>query len=171
MKIGVVSDTHGRLHTIAAALALLKERGAELLIHCGDIDDAETARAFAGWDAHFVFGNCDADRGDIARAIAHIGATLHDSFGHLELDGKQIAWTHGDDAGLLHDLEQAAHYDYIFYGHTHVADQRMSGKAHVINPGALHRTREKTCLVVDLETEALETVVVATQPPSHSPSK
>ena len=161
MKIGVVSDTHGRLRTIAAALALLQEHGAELLIHCGDIDDPEAARAFAGWNTHFVFGNCDADREGIARAIAHIGATLHESFGHLELAGKQIAWTHGDDARLFHDLEQAAHYDYLFYGHTHVADQRLAGKTRVINPGALHRTREKACLVVDLENDALETVVVA----------
>jgi putative phosphoesterase len=160
MKIGVVSDTHGRLRTIAAALALLNERGAELLIHCGDIDDPEAARAFAGWNAHFVFGNCDADREGIARAIAHIGATLHDSFGHLKLDRKQIAWTHGDDTGLFHDLEQSGHHDYLFYGHTHVANERVAGKTRVINPGALHRAREKTCLIVDLETNALETVVV-----------
>jgi len=161
MKIGVVSDTHGRLRTIAVALALLNERGAELLIHCGDIDDPEAARAFAGWDAHFVFGNCDADREGIARAIAQIGATLHESFGHLELDGKQIAWTHGDDARLFHDLGRAGHYDFLFYGHTHVAAERPAGKTRVINPGALHRTREKTCLVVDLKTDGVETVVVA----------
>jgi putative phosphoesterase len=161
MKIGVVSDTHGRLRTIAAALALLNERGAELLIHCGDIDDPEAARAFAGWNAHFVFGNCDADREGIARAIAHIGATLHESFGHLELDGKLIAWTHGDKPGQFHDLEQAQHYDYLFYGHTHVADQRLAGKTRVINPGALHRARQKTCLVVDLETDGLDTIVVS----------
>ncbi|HTK74933.1 MAG TPA: YfcE family phosphodiesterase [Gemmataceae bacterium] len=161
MKIGVVSDTHGRLRTIAAALALLNERGAELLIHCGDIDDPEAARAFAGWDVHFVFGNCDADREGIARAIAQIGATLHESFGHLELAAKQIAWAHGHEAKLFHDLEHAGHYDYLFYGHTHVADQRRAAKTRVINPGALHRTREKTCLVVDLESDAIETVVVA----------
>jgi putative phosphoesterase len=161
MKIGVVSDTHGRLRTIATALALLNERGAELLIHCGDIDDPEAARAFAGWNVHFVYGNCDADREGIARAIAHIGATLHESFGHLELAGKQIAWTHGDDARLFHDLQQASHYDYLFYGHTHVADQRLVGTTQVINPGALHRARQKTCLVVDLQTDALETVIVA----------
>ena len=30
----------------------------------------------------------------------------------------------------------------------------------LIQPGALHRARQKTCLVVDLETDALETAVV-----------
>jgi len=162
MKIGVVSDTHGRLRTIAAALTLIKERDVELLIHCGDIDEPEAARAFAGWNAHFCFGNCDADREGIARAIAHIGATLHESFGHLELAGKQIAWTHGDKAGLFHDLEASRQYDYLFYGHTHVADQRLAGQTRVINPGALHRARQKTCLVVDLETDSLETIAVDT---------
>jgi uncharacterized protein len=164
MKIGVVSDTHGRLRAIAAALDLLSERGAEVLIHCGDIDDAEAARAFAGWDAHFVYGNCDGDRPGIARAIAQIGATLHPNFGHLELAGKQIAWAHGDDAARLRELEDLGHYDYVFYGHTHVADHRLAGKTHVINPGALHRARQKSCLVVDLETGGLETIVVPAPP-------
>jgi putative phosphoesterase len=161
MRIGVVSDTHGRLATVHTTLDLLRDRGAELIVHCGDIDDPETARAFAGWNVHFVYGNCDGDRAGIARAIAEIGATLHPRFGHLELAGRQIAWTHGDDAALFRELEQMNHYDYVFYGHTHVADHRLTGKTHVINPGALFRARPKTCLVVDLSNGALETVVVA----------
>lgn len=160
MKIGVISDTHGRLRAIATALDLLRERGAELLIHCGDIDEPEAARSFAGWDVHFVFGNCDSDRDGIARAIAQIGATLHDPFGNLALAGTKIGWAHGDNAALLRDLENCAEFDFVFCGHTHVAEHRLNGRTHVINPGALYRVRQKTCLVVDLATGALETVVI-----------
>ena len=79
-----------------AALSEFRARGIDLLIHCGDIDDATTVQSFTGWNTHFVFGNCDGDRAGIRRAIAAIGATLHEPYGHLELAGKQIGWLHGD---------------------------------------------------------------------------
>lgn len=160
MLIGVLSDTHGRADTVAKALAEFRARGVELLIHCGDIDDAETVAAFAGWTVHFVYGNCDGDRHGIKRAIEAIGGTLHDPFGHLELAGKQIAWLHGDKPGLKDDLEGSGYYDYLFYGHTHVAAQQAVGKTMVINPGALFRTSSKSCLVVNLATGDCETILI-----------
>jgi hypothetical protein len=160
MRIGVLSDTHGRVNTVEAALAEFRARGAELVIHCGDIDDVETVRAFAGWRTHFVYGNCDWDRDGLRSAVAEIGATLHEPFGHLELAGKQIAWLHGDKADLKRDVENSGHYDYLFYGHTHAAEQHMVGKTFVINPGALHRARQKTCLALDLPSGGMETVVI-----------
>jgi putative phosphoesterase len=161
MKIGILSDTHGRVDTVALALAEFRARRAELLIHCGDIDDAETVAAFAGWNVHFVYGNCDADRRGIKRAIAAIGGTLHDPFGHLELDGKQIAWLHGDRPDLMHDVEASGHYDYLFYGHTHAAEQHRTANTLVVNPGALFRARPKSCLVLDLTNGRQDPVVIS----------
>jgi len=163
MKLGVLSDSHGRVDTVTNALAEFRSRGVELVIHCGDIDNAETVRAFAGWTCHFVFGNCDGDRAGIRRAVEAIGGTMHEPFGHLELAGKQIAWLHGDDARLKHDLEMSEHYDYLFYGHTHVAEQHLVGDTVVINPGALFRTRQKTCLLLDLPRGDVETIVIASR--------
>jgi putative phosphoesterase len=160
MKIGIVSDSHGRVDTVLTALSLLLERGAELLIHCGDIDDAPAVRAFAGWTVHFVWGNCDADKPAMLSAMRDIGATLHPSFGHLELEGRRIAWTHGDDGRLFRELEHVDQYDYLFYGHTHVAEQHRTGRTLVVNPGALFRARVKTCGVLDLTAGAIESVVV-----------
>jgi putative phosphoesterase len=160
MKLGVLSDTHGQSGTVEAALAEFRARGVELVIHCGDIDDAETVRAFAGWNTHFVFGNCDWDREGIRRVVAEIGAVLHEPFGHLELAGAQVAWLHGDKADLKHDVEVSGHYDYLFYGHTHVAEQHLAGRTLVVNPGALFRARPRTCLVLDLPGGAMETVTI-----------
>ncbi len=160
MKIGVLSDSHGRVDTVERALAAFRERGVELVIHCGDIDDAATVEAFAGWTAHFVYGNCDWDRAAIRRAVSEIRATLHEPFGHLELAGKQIAWLHGDHPDLKRDIERSDHYDYLFYGHTHVAEHHLTGRTHVINPGALFRAKQKTCLVLDLPNGEMETIVV-----------
>lgn len=160
MRIGIVSDTHGRVQTVAAALKLLSERNVELVLHCGDIDDVDTVELFANVPAHFVFGNCDYDRAGLRRAMNKIGATLHEPFGDLELDCRKIAWIHGDDAGRLRDLENSDYFDFLFYGHTHRAEEHRTGGTRVINPGALQRARVKTCGILDLHTCEFASIVV-----------
>jgi putative phosphoesterase len=160
MRIGIVSDTHGNRLMVTHALTELRERGITTLLHCGDIDDAETVALFRGFTTHFVFGNCDIDQAALREAMADIGATLHDAFGSVELEGVKLAFTHGDDKALLRDVERSGHYDFLFYGHTHQAEEHHSGSTRVINPGALHRARPKTFLVLDLGSREVESVVV-----------
>src|SRR5581483_6945815 len=85
MKIAVLSDTHGRHETVRRALAELSRRGISTVLHCGDIDDREAVLLFRGFTAHFVFGNCDWDRDGLRSAMAAVGATLHENFGHVEI--------------------------------------------------------------------------------------
>jgi putative phosphoesterase len=159
MKIAIVSDTHSKHGTVRAALDEAARRGAELILHCGDIADAETVRLFPA-HTHFVFGNCDHDRDGMVRAIEEIGATIHHSFGHVELHGTNIGFVHGDDGTLLRDLEQADAFDFLFYGHTHQAREHRKGKTRVINPGALYRAAVKTFAILELPIGTIETVVV-----------
>jgi len=160
MRIGIVSDSHGNTAMVLEALDRLRERGIQTVLHCGDIDDASTVHLFEDFATHFVFGNCDSDRSGIRRAIAVAGLTLHEPFGKLELAGRKIAFLHGDDRSLFQEVEQSGIYDYLFYGHNHQAAEHRTGKTHVINPGALHRARPKTILVLDLESGERDTVVV-----------
>jgi putative phosphoesterase len=162
MLIGILSDSHGRVGAVRRALGLLRERGVGTVLHCGDIDDAATVALFRGWDAHFVYGNCDRDRDrDALRAaIRAAGVTLHEGYGSLELEGVRIAFVHGDDRRLLRDLERSGHYDYLFYGHTHRAAEHRAGPTRVLNPGALHRARPKTFAVLDLAAGSVERVEV-----------
>jgi putative phosphoesterase len=161
MKIGIVSDTHGRRLAARLALDALRERGVTTVLHCGDIDDAETVALFRGFTAHFVFGNCDIDRASLREAVSEAGATLHDPFGSVELEGVKLAFLHGDDWGLLEDVERSGYYDFLFYGHTHHAEEHRTGPTRVINPGALHRARPKTFVVLDLASGAVESLVLA----------
>jgi predicted phosphodiesterase len=92
--------------------------------------------------------------------MQEIGATLHEDFGHVEMEGVKIAFVHGDDGGLLRDLERSGAYDFLFYGHTHSAEEHRAGPTRVINPGALHRARPKTFVVLDLAARAVESVEV-----------
>jgi putative phosphoesterase len=159
MRIAILSDTHSRYGTIETALQLVERQRVELILHCGDIEDSEAVWLFPP-NTHFVFGNCDTERASIRQAVHGLGATLYEPFGKLEWHGVIVAWLHGDDRKLMRDLEHSGDLDYLFYGHTHVADERRTGPTRVINPGALHRARPKTFLVLDLESGATETVIV-----------
>jgi putative phosphoesterase len=161
MKLAIVSDTHSRHANVRLALAAIKDRGVKTVLHCGDIEDPETVRLFAGLDAHFVFGNCDFYLDDLRTAMADIGATSHEHWGHLELDGRKVAFLHGHDKTLMQEVEESGHFDYLFHGHTHVAVDRRNGSTRVINPGALHRAKPKTFVVLDLATGAVESIAVA----------
>jgi putative phosphoesterase len=158
MRIAVISDTHSRRSSVQAALRIMAEREVELIVHCGDICDGDTVRLFRA-HTHFVFGNCDYDRADIAQAVADTGATLHGAWGHLDLAGQSLAFTHGDDPALLDDLIHAD-FDFVFHGHTHIAREHRVGKTRVINPGALQRVRVRTFVLLDLPSGIIESVVV-----------
>jgi len=160
MRIGIISDTHNRYRNVGTALKFLTDRGIDFVLHCGDIEDAQTVKLFEGFTAHFVFGNCDSDKDELREAMVDIGATLHEHFGSLELEGRMIAWTHGDHQRLLRDIEQSGAYDFLFYGHSHRAERHRAGKTLVVNPGALHRAQDKTFVVLDLASGDLEDVRV-----------
>jgi putative phosphoesterase len=159
MRIAVISDTHSRYATVEAALKLIEDRGVEVILHCGDIEDSETVWLFPG-KTHFVFGNCDKERASMRQAVHGIGGVVHEPYGYLELDGARIAFVHGDDRDLLSELERSEAFDYLFYGHTHLPREYRAGATRVINPGALHRARPKTFVFLDLESDTLEWVTV-----------
>jgi putative phosphoesterase len=161
MKIAVISDTHNQVDRVRRALDLVRGRGVNVVLHCGDIEDPPVVELFRGFTTHYVFGNCDFEKAALADAMEQAGATLHENFGHLEIDGKQIAFVHGDRTALLLDLQRARCYDYLFHGHTHVRADHTVGPTRVINPGALHRATVKTFLVLDPATGKTETVEVA----------
>lgn len=159
MKIAVISDTHSRASSVRNALAVMTARGIELILHCGDICDDDTVRLFPA-HSHFVFGNCDFLRDEIEAAMRDVGATSHGAWGQLELAGRLLAFTHGDDHRLLTDLANANTFDFLFHGHTHIAGERSVGKTRVINPGALQRVDRRTFLILDLASGAAEAIEV-----------
>jgi len=164
MKIGVLSDTHGRVEPTRAAIGLLRERGVELILHCGDIDSPATVRLFTGVVTHFAFGNWDLDKAKLRSAMREVGSVCHGEFGRLEIAGKRIAWLHGHVHGQRHRLEVSQEWDFVFYGHSHKAEAHRSGKTLILNPGALHRAKMKTVAVVNVASGEWEQVVVDGQP-------
>jgi len=160
MKIGIISDTHDHHAAITSALSAFAARGVELLIHCGDIQSPETVRLFQPIPTHFVLGNCDWRVDEFPGAIRDIGGVYYDRYGELELEGMRLAWTHSHDMQLFLDLEFGDRFDYLFYGHTHKAEQRRRGRTLVVNPGAMVRVRQRTCVVLELPSGEIESMDV-----------
>src|SRR5689334_11956954 len=91
MRLAVVSDTHGHFGSTSAAVRRLAAENVAVVVHCGDIGSPAIIPLFAGWPAHFVFGNVDHNEGELARAIEEAGQNCHARFGSLELAGRKIA--------------------------------------------------------------------------------
>ena len=158
MQIGIVSDTHGNLRNSAKAVEILKSLGIRTVLHCGDIGSAYVPSEFADFEAHYVFGNVDTERDLLRAAIADVDGICHDRFGELELDGRRIAFLHGDDERRLKQTIEDGEYDLVCSGHTHVAESNQAGETLALNPGALHRANPHSLAIVELGDLSVEIV-------------
>jgi putative phosphoesterase len=150
MQLGVVSDTHGHIGSTTAAVRILAREKIDTVLHCGDIGSPSIVPLFAGFSAHFVFGNVDHDEGALSQAIEESGQTCHGRFGSLILAGWKVAWLHSDDHELFEETVESGDWDLVCYGHTHVAEQHLERRTLVLNPGALFRASPRTLAIVDL---------------------
>lgn len=162
MLIGILSDSHGRFDIAKRAVELLRSRGAEYLLHCGDVGDEKIIDLLAGGapPAAFVWGNTDHDRDRLAAYAKRQGVLCLDTFGRLELGGKRVAITHGDHLELVRRVTDEQSADYLFVGHTHVMVDRRTNGVRVINPGALYRASVKSCALLRTDTDHLEFLTI-----------
>ncbi len=148
MKIGVLSDTHGDISAVQRAIRILQDMHVSLAIHCGDIGP-NVVLLLRGLQTHFVPGNVD-DLGRLREVISDPAHTLHEQVGTLEIEGRRVAFLHGDNVQLLRHTIHSGHWDLVCHGHTHVFSSAFEGRTLVLNPGALVRTKHPSLAVVDL---------------------
>jgi putative phosphoesterase len=160
MKIGILADTHNELLRTHIAVKQLRDAGAEVLIHCGDLATPDVLEVCAVLPCYFVFGNHDADNVPYLRECAERCGAVCLGWGDVtELAGKRIGVVHGH---LRSDLQRvlSAKPQYLLSGHAHFSVDCMEGALRRINPGALHRADEFTVALLDLETEELRFLTV-----------
>jgi hypothetical protein len=122
--VGLISDTHGRVRPDA----LEALRGADLILHAGDVGGRKVVEALARIaPVRAVRGNTDdphdpdlADRVDLVVA----GMRVHVSHGH------ELAHPTPERLAARYDA------DVIVFGHTHVAVVDRVGSTLVVNPGS-----------------------------------
>jgi len=155
MLLGILSDTHDKLEPTRAALKALRAADCEFYIHCGDVGGERIFDLLAGLPLAFVWGNCDFDRLTLKDYAASLGIACHDEFADLDLGGRRIAVTHGDDGNVIKQIIAGQKHQYLLHGHTHVArDQTIDGLRY-INPGAVHRSPRPSVAVLDTATDLL----------------
>ncbi len=147
MKIGIMADSHDHVDRITSAVTLLRSRGAEALIHAGDVVApfaAKAVRAFEG-PIHVVYGNNDGERKGLAQILDIQAPPLT-----IELGGRLMVVAH-EVAQVPEGLSGKA--DAVITGHTHEAEIR-EGAPVWINPGETGGwlTGRATCAVLDTET-------------------
>jgi putative phosphoesterase len=158
--VGILSDTHDRVEPARAAVELLRHGGAEFYVHCGDVGTESVLDLLAGLPSAFVFGNTDWDRRGLERYAADFHVSCLGSGGELELGGKSFHVEHGDHSRSMKRAIEGQQFDYVLHGHTHVRRDERVGRTRIINPGALHRAREKTVAVLDTATDTLTFLTV-----------
>lgn len=155
MLIGVLSDSHGRAERTGRAVQLLRQRGAELLLHLGDIETEAVLEELAGHTARIVFGNCDWPVEPLTSHARRLGIEVDHPVGRLETGGKTVVFTHGhEERHLKAAIEQGA--TYLLRGHSHTMTDEQIGSTRMLNPGALHRASRYTVLLLDPERDEAE---------------
>jgi putative phosphoesterase len=155
MRLGILSDSHGRADRVTAALELLDAHDAEQFIHLGDLGSIDVIAAMSGRAVRLVFGNCDWEEKELRNACAFHGLHVEHPIGRLQVDGKTVAYTHGHLPELM-DVALAEGVDWLLHGHTHLVRDERIGRTRVINPGALQRARRYTVALLDTDSDALE---------------
>lgn len=151
MIVGLMADSHDHLRLVRAALEVFRERGAEVVLHAGDIVAPFVAKLLAGFEkpVHAVFGNNDGER-------AGLGMVLDIAAGPraFELGGVRIIVAH--DLGDI-PADDTDGVDVVVTGHTH-APLLEPGKPFRINPGETGGwlTGRATCAVLDTDSMEAE---------------
>ncbi len=149
MRLGIMSDSHGRVALVRQALAVLKVAGAQGVVHCGDVGGLEVLDELLGWRCWFVWGNTDRPWPSWEHHVRALGLPWPDGPLSLTLAGRKVAVFHGHEPGIQAAADSGRH-DYLFHGHTHQRDDYRRGTLRIINPGALHRVSVPTVALLDL---------------------
>lgn len=164
MLLALLSDTHDNVRATQAALALLAPHRPAAYLHAGDLVDPAMLAHFAGLpEFHFVFGNNEFDRAALRSLALALNLHCHGEMADLTFAGKRLALLHGHDHALFHRLAQSGDYAYLIHGHTHVRHDSRLGPTRIINPGALHRAKDKSVALLNVATDVLRFIDLGCQ--------
>jgi putative phosphoesterase len=129
LRIGILSDSHGKLEK--AEKALQEMGNIDLLLHAGDYrKDALILGSAHRIKVKSVIGNCD------RFALGPIEELM-------EINSYKIYLTHGHLFGVKYSLDKLKKQakrlgaDIVIYGHTHLAHQEKMGGILFLNPGSI----------------------------------
>jgi putative phosphoesterase len=156
MIVGLVSNTNGRADAMASAVSALRDRGADLIVHCGDVGGRHVLDEMAKLDSAFVWGDKDRDRMGLLRHAQQVKVVCFGVLGEIDLDGRRAVLVHGDDKRLVRRLLDEQQYDYLLCGHDPEGEDRKVGKTRIINPGSLHGAGSQGCALLSTTSDEVK---------------
>jgi hypothetical protein len=161
MRVGILSDSHGRHRAVRAAVAIFDRVQCAHIIHCGDVGGMEVFDELLGRPMTFVWGNTDFADAGLLGYLERVNVALPSAVPTtVELARRRIAVFHGHEPGFTaaqrgRGTIGSGVFDYLLHGHTHLRRDERVGKMRIINPGALHRAASPTVATLDLERDEL----------------
>lgn len=123
MKICVVSDSHDNRKLLASAVADAKSRGAEAVLHAGDLCAPSTLLCLKeyGLPIHVIHGNNTGDLVAMSRVALKpgLGIQYHGQDAALNLAGRHIFIVHYPHYARA--MGATGDWDLVCYGHDHSA--------------------------------------------------
>lgn len=168
MKICIVSDSHDNRHLLEIAVVDAKARGAEAVLHCGDIVAPTTLKVLQkhGLPVHAIHGNNVGDVFNMARYASEPDSVLsfYGQDAGLELAGKKIFIVHYPHYAKA--MATTGEWDVVCCGHDHRVEicqieNVKQQKTLFINPGTVAGVGAKPTYVFgDLQDMKFEVVDV-----------
>ena len=136
MKIGVVSDTHNNLKNIEIIINLFNEIKVPIVIHTGDISNANTLEQFSKLNSKLigVYGNNDRNELGLEEVAQKNKFQFQDPPRKLSLLDKEIVIFHEPDK-IDQILSENKLIDVVLYGHTHRYENNTKNGVLFFNPG------------------------------------
>jgi hypothetical protein len=124
MKICIVSDSHDNRSLLDIAVADAKQRGAEAVLHCGDVVAPTTLRVLQkhGLPVHVIHGNNTGDLFATAMLCQEPDSVIryHGQDAGLELAGRKIFIVHYPHYARA--MGATGDWDLVCCGHDHKAE-------------------------------------------------
>ena len=143
MKIALLSDAHDHISNLLTALHYAQEQQCTHLLYMGDITELSTLQLLLeSWTyaLDLVYGNNEYDRkAHIQLVQGFPQATHHGEAADICLQGRHIFFTHYPHQATI--AADSGKFDAVFYGHTHVAEQRYVHHTLLANPGEIGGVR------------------------------
>ncbi len=136
MLIGVISDTHNNTKNIDKIIALFNNEKVNLVIHTGDITNAETLKKFSLLNCPLtgVFGNNDRSEVGLQEVCEEYNFKFQEPPLSLVLDEKRVVVFHEPD--LINEyVKDSGEIDIILHGHTHRYREEKIRDTIYFNPG------------------------------------
>ena len=136
MLVGVVSDTHNNLKNIDQIISLFNEEDVKIVIHTGDIANANALNKFSRLTAQLigVYGNNDRNEEGLEEIALKNSFCFDNPPIFINLAFKRIAIFHEPD--LIDDtLSSDPNIDIILHVHTHRYREEILNDTLIFNPG------------------------------------